>query len=88
MRIGKGYHEHSSLHGCFKRAYSNKQAKETLMFFNPLFFCSMVMSMQMSAAFWMLKVAYDPRALWLVSQRYPDCVPLTKGKSHLHVVPK
>jgi len=41
------------------------------MFFNPIFFCGMVMSMQMSAAFWVLKVAYDPRALWLVSQRYP-----------------
>lgn len=41
------------------------------MFFNPLFFFGMVVSLQMSAVFWTLKVAYDPRALWLVSQRYP-----------------
>ena len=46
--------------------------------FPPLNFFGMVMSFQLSAAWWAIKVATDPRALWLVSQGYPANVPLTK----------
>lgn len=51
------------------------------MFFNPIVFGSMVCALQWQALVWMLKVAYDPRAQWLVSQRYPRNVPLTKQKA-------
>ena len=52
--------------------------------FNPLTFFWMVMSMQTTAAFWTMKVAFDPRALWLVSQRYPDNVIQFNQKRRAH----
>lgn len=51
------------------------------MFFNPICFGMGVMWLQWSAMFWTMKVAYDPRAQWLVSQRYPANVPLTKKRA-------